>query len=110
MSSGSAGARAFSSTFRPGSQRSSRGGRGSPRPPPRPPRRLDLVGVALASLALALIMVPSIEGRELGWPPWVFVALAAAVPAGALFVAAERRSAARGGAPLAGARPFGGPG
>jgi EmrB/QacA subfamily drug resistance transporter len=69
-------------------------------------RRLDLVGVALASLVLALIMVPTVEGRELGWPLWGFAALAAALPAGALFVAAERRISARGGAPLAELRLF----
>src|SRR2546423_1571440 len=49
-------------------------------------RRLDLIGVALASLALALIMVPSIEGPGLGWPPWVFAALGAAGPAAVLAV------------------------
>jgi EmrB/QacA subfamily drug resistance transporter len=69
-------------------------------------RRLDLVGVALASLVLALIMVPIVEGRELGWPAWGFAALGAAAPAGALFVAAERRVSARGGAPLAELRLF----
>jgi len=44
--------------------------------------------------------VPLVEGRELGWPLWAFAALAAAVPAMALFVALERRVAERGGAPL----------
>jgi EmrB/QacA subfamily drug resistance transporter len=63
-------------------------------------RRLDLPGVALGSLALVLGMVPLVEGRELGWPVWAFAALAAALPAAALFVAVERRIAARGGSPL----------
>jgi predicted MFS family arabinose efflux permease len=45
-------------------------------------------------------MVPLVEGRELGWPVWAFAALAAAVPAMALFVALERRVAERGGSPL----------
>lgn len=40
-------------------------------------RRLDLRGVALASLVLALIMVPAVEGRQLCWPAWGFAALAA---------------------------------
>jgi sugar phosphate permease len=57
-------------------------------------------------LVLALIMIPTVEGRELGWPAWGFAALAAAVPAGALFVAAERRISERGGAPLAELRLF----
>ena len=63
-------------------------------------RRLDLVGVALATLALGLVMVPAVEGREVGWPAWTFAAFAAAVPAAALFIASQRRKAARGGSPL----------
>lgn len=69
-------------------------------------RRLDLAGVALASAALTLIMVPAVEGREAGWPLWVFLALACAVPAAAGFIAVERRIAARGGSPLAELRLF----
>ncbi len=63
-------------------------------------RRLDLVGVALATIALSLVMVPAVEGRELGWPAWTFAAFAAAIPAAAIFVAAERRISERGGSPL----------
>jgi EmrB/QacA subfamily drug resistance transporter len=69
-------------------------------------RRLDFVGVGLATVALSLVMIPAVEGRELGWPAWTFAAFAAAVPAAALFVAAERRVAARGGSPLAELRLF----
>ncbi|HEY3191519.1 MAG TPA: MFS transporter [Solirubrobacterales bacterium] len=69
-------------------------------------RRLDLAGVALATLALSLVMVPAVEGRELGWPTWTFAAFAAALPAAAIFVAAERRIAARGGSPLVELRLF----
>jgi EmrB/QacA subfamily drug resistance transporter len=69
-------------------------------------RRLDLAGVALASAALTLVMVPAVEGREAGWPPWVFIALACAVLAAVGFVALERRIAARGGSPLAELRLF----
>ncbi len=63
-------------------------------------RRLDLPGVALATLTLSLVMIPAVEGRELGWPAWTFASFAAAVPAAALFIAAERRIAARGDSPL----------
>src|SRR5436190_10172565 len=69
-------------------------------------RRLDLVGVALATLALSLVMIPAVEGRELGWPAWTFAAFALAIPAAALFVAAERRITARGGSPLVELRLF----
>jgi MFS family permease len=72
--------------------------------------RLDLPGVALASLALALFLVPAIEGRELGWPPWVFVVMAASVPVGLLFARSQQRLAARGGAPLVEPRLFAGRG
>src|SRR5919198_255825 len=69
-------------------------------------RRLDLVGVALATLTLGLVMIPAVEGREVGWPAWTFVAFAAAVPAAALFVASQRRKAAQGGSPLLELRLF----
>jgi EmrB/QacA subfamily drug resistance transporter len=63
-------------------------------------RRLDLVGVGLASLTLSLVMIPIVEGRQFGWPLWAFALLAAAVPAGALLIRAQRRLSARGGSPL----------
>jgi EmrB/QacA subfamily drug resistance transporter len=63
-------------------------------------RRLDLGGVALGSLVLGLVIVPLVEGRQAGWPWWVPVAFAAAVPAAALWIAYERRVTARGGSPL----------
>ena len=63
-------------------------------------RRLDLAGVALATATLGLVMIPAVEGRDVGWPTWTFGAFAAALPAAGLFIAAERRIAARGGAPL----------
>jgi EmrB/QacA subfamily drug resistance transporter len=63
-------------------------------------RRLDLGGVALGSLVLGLVVVPLVEGREAGWPWWVPVAFATAVPATALWLAHERRVSAGGGSPL----------
>jgi MFS family permease len=69
--------------------------------------RLDLRGVALGSLLLALIAVPIVEGRELGWPVWAFAALAAAIPVGRLFLRLERAIAARGETPLVQLRLFG---
>ncbi len=69
-------------------------------------RRIDLAGVALATTALGLIMVPAIEGREVGWPAWTFGCFAAAIPTAALFVAAQRRRSVRGGSPLVELRLF----
>ena len=45
-------------------------------------------------------MAGVIRGRQAGWPWWVPVAFAAAVPAGAAWLAYERRLKARGGSPL----------
>src|SRR5690349_117893 len=60
---------------------------------PRP----DPVGMALVSTGLALLVFPLVEGRELGWPAWVFGMLAAGVAVLAGFVAhqARRRRAGR---------------
>jgi EmrB/QacA subfamily drug resistance transporter len=69
-------------------------------------RRFDVAGMGLATLALSLVMIPAVEGRELGWPAWTFAAFAAAIPAAAVFVRAERRIARRGGSPLIELRLF----
>jgi EmrB/QacA subfamily drug resistance transporter len=67
-----------------------------PRIPGAPQLRLDWGGVALASLTILLLIFPLIEGREAGWPAWVFAMLVAAIPAAVLFVLWERRQEARG--------------
>lgn len=61
---------------------------------------LDWGGVALVTIALLLLIVPLLEGRELDWPWWMIACLFAAVPAFALFVWYERRFAERGGRPV----------
>ncbi|MHB9860028.1 DHA2 family efflux MFS transporter permease subunit [Streptomyces sp. YIM S03343] len=57
-----------------------------------PTARLDLTGVGLLTAASALLIVPLIQGRELGWPAWTYVMMAAAVVLLALFVVSERHS------------------
>ncbi|WP_346056759.1 DHA2 family efflux MFS transporter permease subunit [Amycolatopsis dongchuanensis] len=57
-----------------------------------PSARLDLTGVGLLTAASALLIVPLIQGRELGWPAWTYVMMGAAVAVFALFVVSERRS------------------
>lgn len=52
---------------------------------------LDPVGIVLAALALSLVTVPLIQGRDTGWPLWTWLSFVAAVPAGALFVWWELR-------------------
>jgi EmrB/QacA subfamily drug resistance transporter len=66
---------------------------------PRPPR-LDPIGVGLISAALLMLLYPLVEGRELGWPLWTFVSMAATVPTLAVFIAWERAKDRRDGSPL----------
>ncbi|WP_324783278.1 MFS transporter [Streptomyces sp. H51] len=62
--------------------------------------KLDLVGVALATLALLMLLYPLTRGLELGWPLWGHVSMAGSVAVFAALVAYERRKAARDGSPL----------
>jgi EmrB/QacA subfamily drug resistance transporter len=57
-----------------------------------PTARLDVTGVGLLTAASALLIVPLIQGRELGWPAWTYVMMAASVVLFALFVVSERHS------------------
>jgi MFS family permease len=60
-------------------------------------RRVDLAGVATLSASLLLVVLPLTLGRAEGWPAWVWVCLAASAPAFGVFLATQRRKAARGG-------------
>jgi EmrB/QacA subfamily drug resistance transporter len=73
---------------------------------PSPPK-LDPVGVVLVSAALLLLLFPLVQGRQLGWPTWTFVSMAASVPVFALFVWYERIKERRDGSPLVPLRLFG---
>src|SRR6516162_3296081 len=73
---------------------------------PSPPR-LDPVGVGLVTAALLLLLYPLVQGRQLGWPAWTFVSMAASVPVFALFVWYERIKDRRDGSPLVPPRLFG---
>ncbi len=55
------------------------------------PLHLDIKGTLLIIVALSLLIFPLIEGRELDWPIWTIVMLAAAVPALGLFAWYEIR-------------------
>jgi EmrB/QacA subfamily drug resistance transporter len=72
---------------------------------PRPPR-LDPLGVGLVSAALLLLLYPLVQGRQLGWPGWTFVSMAASVPVFALFVWWEQVKTRRDGSPLVPLRLF----
>jgi EmrB/QacA subfamily drug resistance transporter len=62
--------------------------------------RPDLVGMVLVSLGLIAIVLPLIEGRQLGWPAWSWVLLASAPAWLGTFALHERLVVRRGGAPL----------
>jgi EmrB/QacA subfamily drug resistance transporter len=62
-------------------------------PPSRQDRSLhvDLTSAMVASAAMALLIYPLIQGRELGWPAWCFVMEAAGLAMFGLFAVIERR-------------------
>ncbi|WP_445527151.1 MFS transporter [Streptomyces cyslabdanicus] len=62
--------------------------------------KLDLVGVALVTLGLLMLLYPLTRGRELGWPLWGYVSMVGALVVFAALVAYERSKAARDGSPL----------
>ncbi|MFI9602724.1 MFS transporter [Streptomyces sp. NPDC052043] len=62
--------------------------------------KLDLVGVALVTLGLLMLLYPLTRGRELGWPLWGYASMVGALVVFAALVAYERSKAARDGSPL----------
>jgi MFS family permease len=73
-------------------------------------RRLDLLGLATASSAVLLIVLPLVLGHEQGWPAWTWPSLGAGVVLAAAFLRIERWVAARGGDPLLHLQVFRAPG
>lgn len=61
---------------------------------------LDLVGTALVTGALTAVVLPLVEGRQVGWPAWTWVCFAAAPVLFASFVAHQFLRARAGRAPL----------
>ncbi|MFE3497700.1 MFS transporter [Streptomyces sp. NPDC059175] len=62
--------------------------------------RLDMVGVALVTTALLMLIYPLTRGRELGWPLWGHLCMAGSLVVGAVFVVYEKRKTRRDGSPL----------
>jgi EmrB/QacA subfamily drug resistance transporter len=69
-------------------------------------RRLDVAGAAIVAVGLTAVLLPLIEGRELGWPAWTWASLAAAPLILAAFVRRQRRLGRSGGDPLLDLRLF----
>jgi EmrB/QacA subfamily drug resistance transporter len=66
---------------------------------PNPPT-LDIAGVLIVSLGLALLLVPLVQGHALHWPLWSILMLLASVPVLCFFVWQESTARARGHDPL----------
>ena len=62
--------------------------------------RLDLPGTLLITTGLFLLVYPLTEGREQGWPLWIYLMLAGSVPVLVAFVMLQRRKTRRGADPL----------
>ncbi|MFD3500815.1 MFS transporter [Streptomyces sp. NPDC058676] len=62
--------------------------------------KLDLVGVALVTLGLLMLIYPLTRGEELGWPLWGHVSMGGSLVVLGALVAYERRKTARDGSPL----------
>jgi EmrB/QacA subfamily drug resistance transporter len=68
------------------------------RAPHRP--RLDLPGSAILSVAVLLLVYPLVQGRDLGWPLWSYLLMAASLAVLAVFLRHQRTVRNRGGSPL----------
>lgn len=47
---------------------------------------IDFIGILLAGLTVLCLIFPLVEGRDFGWPNWIFAMMAASVLSGYLFV------------------------
>ncbi|MFI0220384.1 MFS transporter [Streptomyces lydicus] len=68
--------------------------------------RLDLPGVMLVTAGLALLIFPMVQGRELGWPRYLFAMMAAGAVVLCFFGFYEQRRARTGRTPLIGMSLF----
>jgi EmrB/QacA subfamily drug resistance transporter len=49
------------------------------------PLKLDIPGTLLVMAAITLLVYPLIQGRDLGWPLWIYVMMIASLPVFAIF-------------------------
>src|SRR5262249_37498844 len=62
--------------------------------------RQDIRRAALLALAVILLLFPLTLGRQVHWALWTIIMMVASVPAGTLFILAQRRTERAGGMPL----------
>lgn len=61
---------------------------------------LDVVGAVMSAVAVLLVLLPLVQGRDWGWPWWGFAVMAAGVVLLFGFGVYERSVAGRGGQPV----------
>jgi EmrB/QacA subfamily drug resistance transporter len=64
------------------------------------PLKLDITGTILIMITLVLLVFPLIEGRELNWPAWSFVMMAASIPLLFIFIYQQKARDKKDGSPL----------
>ncbi|HSW65826.1 MAG TPA: MFS transporter [Bacillota bacterium] len=64
------------------------------------PLKLDITGTLILVGALGLLVFPLIQGRDLDWPLWTFILMAASLPLLAVFAWWQRKKMAKDGSPL----------
>jgi EmrB/QacA subfamily drug resistance transporter len=62
--------------------------------------RLDLAGAGLLTVALMLLLLPLVEGHQLGWPAWTFAAMAISLAVLGVFAVHQRGRELNGASPL----------
>jgi EmrB/QacA subfamily drug resistance transporter len=62
--------------------------------------KLDILGTILVTTGLFLLVYPLTEGREKGWPAWIWAMLVLSVPVLVGFVVLQRRKTAAEAGPL----------
>ncbi|KRV49556.1 multidrug MFS transporter [Wenjunlia vitaminophila] len=67
---------------------------------PRNAPRVDLVGAVVSILGILLLVYPLTEGRNRGWPLWIFLLMGSAVVVLGLFVLYESHRTRTVGSPL----------
>ena len=62
--------------------------------------KLDIIGMLLATAGIMMLVYPLVQGRESGWPAWMFVMMGASLPTFGGFALHQRRRSAAGRDPF----------